>query len=152
MIVGLSGHRSEGCETESIVRTKARVKLQYKEGLTFVITGMANGFDLWAADEALSLGLGVWCARPWKGHRPRKGDEELYDKILTAASRVVDITEHEEYPGPWCYAVRNHWIVDNCDLMMIYWSGKETGGTKEAREYAMSVKKPIANIYYDPPF
>lgn len=152
MIVAGTGHRPEDCEDESIVRTKARVKLQYTPGVATFICGMAAGFDLWAGDEARLLGLEIWCARPWAGHGPRNGDEELYERVIAAASRVVDVDKSKVYVGPKQYHDRNHWMVDNADAVMAYWNGKERGGTFECRKYAKSIDKPVSNIYYDPPF
>ena len=155
MIAG-TGHRPEDAEDEGIVRLKARVKLQYPNRLgkspTTFICGMAAGFDLWAGDEARLLGLEIWAAKPWAGHKPRRGDEELYERIIAAASRVVNVNESEDYPGAWCYPQRNKWMVDNADAVMAYWSGVEKGGTYNCIEYARQVNKPIANIYHDPPF
>ncbi len=155
MIVAGTGHRPEKCEAEDIVRTKARVKLQYpnKAGIkaTTFICGMAAGLDLWAGDEARLLGLEVIAARPWTGHKPRKEDAELYDRIINAASRVVNVVDQVNYPGAWCYQKRNEWMVDNSDAVMAYWDGTEDGGTWNCIKYARG-KKPISNIYYDPPF
>lgn len=113
---------------------------------------MAAGLDLWAADEARLLGLDVWAARPWAGHQPRREDAELYQRIIDYSSRVVIVTEVEEYPGPWVYHKRNEWMVDHADAVLCYWSGKESGGTYACRNYAKKVGKPVANIYHDPPF
>ena len=151
MIVAGTGHRPENCEDESIVRTKARVKLQYTPGIEVFISGMASGFDLWAADEALNLGIEVWAARPWAGHTHRKSDRELYERICAEASRVVNVVESEDYPGVWVYHNRDRWMVDNADVIMAYWNGWESGGTYRTVEYARG-KKPITNVYYSPPF
>ena len=146
-----TGHRPEDCEDEVIVRTKARTKLRYS-GATVFICGMAAGLDLWAADEARLLGIEVWAAKPWAGHTPRKGDEQLYATIIEHASKVVNVVESDEFPGAWCYHKRNEWMVDHADVVMAYWNGKESGGTFACRNYAKKVEKPVANIYFDPPF
>ena len=151
LIVAGTGHRPEDCEDEGIVRIKAQVKLRYS-GATCFVCGMASGFDLWAADEARLLGIDIWAARPWAGHKPRRGDEELYDTILSASSRVINVSESETFPGNWAYTKRNEWMVDNADVVMAYWNGKESGGTYGCRNYAKKVGRPVANIYYDPPF
>ena len=155
MIIAGTGHRPENCEDEGIVRLKARVKLQYPNrkgtSATTFICGMAAGFDLWAADEARLLGLEIWCAKPWAGHKPRKADAGLYERVLAASSRVVNVNESDSYPGAWVYQKRNEWMVDNADAVMAYWNGHEGGGTFNCVEYARG-KKPIANVYYDPPF
>lgn len=152
MIVCGTGHRPEDSEPEGIVRIKAATKLRYTKGVEQFITGMAAGFDLWAGHEALLQGIDIVCAVPWQGHAPRKGDEELYQTLLDSASKIVYVTEVKDYPGPWVYPKRNHWMVDNSDAVMAYWSGKETGGTWECVKYARSKKAKIANIYHDPPF
>lgn len=151
-IVAGTGHRSEDCEPEDIVRLKIRTKLRYTDGIETVISGMANGYDLWLADEALKLGLEVWAARPWAGHQPRKEDRELYDRIIAGASRVVNVDESEDYKGPWQYHKRNEWMVDHADAVMAYWNGKEKGGTYACRNYAKKVGKPVANIIEAAPF
>jgi uncharacterized phage-like protein YoqJ len=152
LIVAGTGHRPEDCEAETIVRTKARVKLQYTKDVSTFITGMAAGFDLWAADEAIKLGIDVIAARPWAGHEPRVQDKELYDWVLHRAKQVVVVTDVEEYPGPQVYHTRNKWMVDHADVVMCYWNGKESGGTYACRKYAKSKDKRVANIWHDPPF
>lgn len=113
---------------------------------------MAAGFDLWAGDEALLLGIPLICAVPWRGHKPRKGDEELYERLLERAEGVHYVSEAKSYPGAYIYHERNKWMVDHSDAVMMYWSGKENGGTFACREYARSKNKKIANIYNDAPF
>lgn len=146
MIIAITGHRSEDCNGEERTRTALRNNL--RDALPeVVICGMANGVDLWAADEALGLGLEVWAAKPWTGHGPRKDDAELYAKVIASASRVVNVTESDGYPGPWAYHKRNEWMVDHATHVLAYWSGKESGGTYACINYARKVGKPIRNCY-----
>lgn len=154
LIVAGTGHRPEDAEAENFVRTKVRVKLRYaKKPIDTFITGMAAGFDVWAADEALQLGIDVTAAVPWRGHKPRKEDEELYEHILGAAKSIVYVSDQDNYPGPWIYQKRNEWMVDHADLVMAYWNiNKSSGGTYNCYQYAKKQGKPIANIWYDPPF
>jgi uncharacterized phage-like protein YoqJ len=151
MIVAFTGHRPEDCLSEGHARIVTNVKLRSKPIKT-VITGMAAGYDLWAADEALTLGLDIICAVPWLGHEPRAVDKELYQKILDAAKDVVYVTNVEDYPGPWVYHKRNEWMVDHADVVMAYWNEEKTsGGTFACVQYAAD-KKPVANVWNDPPF
>lgn len=149
MIIAVTGHRSEDCEDETTVRRKLREGLAHAafRDDVVVICGMANGVDLWAADEAIGLGYEVWAAKPWAGHGPRQSDRELYAKVIEAASRVVNVTEQDEYPGPWAYHKRNEWMVDNATHVLTYWSGKESGGTYACLNYARKQNKPIRNVY-----
>jgi len=151
MIVAGTGHRPEDAEAEEVVRTKARAALRYSGAHVF-ICGMAAGFDLWAGDEARLLGMEVWAAKPWAGHGPRKEDEQLYAGIIEAASRVVNVVDQDEYPGPSSYHARNHWMVDNATHVLAYLNPlARAGGTYQCVKYARG-KKPIRNIFLAAPF
>lgn len=146
MIIAITGHRSEDCESESVVRQKLRAAFE-DASPDAVIVGMANGVDLWAGAEAIGLGIDVIAARPWATHAPRKDDAELYALVTNGASRVVVVDEAESYLGPWLYHKRNEWMVDNATHVLAYWSGKKSGGTYACLRYAMRTQKPIRNIY-----
>lgn len=149
MIIALTGHREEDCISEEHVRTQFRncmSELGDGPDKPTIITGMANGFDLWAGTEAVRLGHPVWAARPWRTHQARRGDEGLYAEIVEAAERVVVVTEADEYPGPWVYLKRNEWMVDNAERVLAYWNGKQRGGTYACINYARKVQRPIRNI------
>jgi len=153
MIVAGTGHRPEDCQSEGHVRIVTNVKLRTTHCIEVFISGMAAGFDLWAADEALDLGIKVWAARPWAGHGPRKGDEELYERVLKNAKRRIDVSPALNYPGPQVYQTRNVWMVDHADVVLAYWNeDKQSGGTFNCVQYANDNEVPIANVYYDPPF
>src|SRR6188768_2394402 len=132
MIIALTGHRSEDCVSEEHVRQQVRNVLQpILDGpeTPLIITGMANGFDLWGGTEALRLGCPVWAAKPWTTHGPRKSDIELYAEIIENADQVFNVTEADDYPGPWVYHKRNEFMVDHSDKVLAYWNGKQAGGT-----------------------
>lgn len=141
-----TGHRPEDCEEEEVVRRKIQQTLQEaRPGI--VISGMAAGFDLWLADEAITLGIPVWAARPWAGHTARTQDTELYAKVIGYADQVIAVTKSDEYAGPWVYHKRNEWMVDHATHILAYWSGKKTGGTYACLNYARKQSRPIRNIY-----
>lgn len=161
LIVAGTGHRPEDAEPETFVRVKVATKFRYTDKkIDAFITGMAAGFDLWAADEAHEQGIDLIAAVPWKGHTPRKDDEELYAHILSVAKEVVYVHDSEGlsqaengYPGHWVYHKRNEYMVDRADLVLAYWNpNKEFGGTFQCYKYAKEQGKPIANIWWDPPF
>lgn len=152
MIVCGTGHRPEGCVSERDVRFKVNCYLTETKPDVF-ITGMASGFDLWAAQEAMLHNIEVWAAKPWAGHKHRAGEKRLYDTILAYASRVINVNEAVGYPGPYVYHVRNQWMVDNADSVVAYWNGESSGGTYACMSYAINAaKKPVLNIYDYPPF
>jgi uncharacterized phage-like protein YoqJ len=156
VIIAGTGHRPEDCAHDELgVRDRIRLKLEHtiNRGLVIdvVISGMASGYDLWLADEALKMGLEVVAARPWAGHKPRVDDRELYQSVIDRAAFVVDVNESVKYPGPWVYHDRNHWMVENATHLLAYWTGKEAGGTYECWTYAED-RVPRYNIINDPPF
>lgn len=150
MILTVTGHRSEDA-TEPNVRGVFRKTLESHRD-DVLCCGLANGVDLWAADEAINLGIEVWAFKPWRGHQPRKQDAELYARVLAAASRVVVVVEQDDYPGPWVYQKRNEAMVDASDYVLAYWNGKKKGGTFNCITYAKSVEVHGRNLYNDPPF
>ena len=146
MIIAGTGHRPEDCEDEEIVRRKIRETLETARP-DVVINGLAAGFDLWLADESIDLGIEVWSARPWADHGPRNGDAGLYRRVVEHSTKVVNVVDSKDYPGPWVYHKRNHWMVDHADEVVAYWSGKEWGGTYACIKYAKSKRKNVRNIY-----
>lgn len=152
LIIAGTGHRPNQCEQEYVVRSKARTKLRYSKAETF-ISGMAPGFDLWAADEALDLGINVIAVRPWATHEAGSEFEELYLKVSNLATKVVNVSDSDHYTGPQMYHARNEWMVDNATHVMSYMHPEcKTGGTYACVQYAKKKGKPVANIYNDPPF
>lgn len=150
MEIAVTGHRRRDCEPESVVRQKFREVFE-NVGPDVVINGLCNGVDLWAADEARLLGIEIWSARPWAGHGPVSGDEELYATIVEASSRVVDVDKSNDYPGPWAYYKRNEWMVDNSTHVLAYIRpDKTSGGTHACVRYARKVGRPVRNIYGEP--
>lgn len=153
MIIAVTGHRPSACEAEYIVRSKLRTKMKYAKNIESVIVGMAPGTDLWAADEALDLGINVIAARPWATHEAGSKFEELYSKVTNLATKVVNVSDSDHYTGPQMYYARNEWMVDNATHVMSYMHPEcKTGGTYACVQYAKKKGKPVANIYNDPPF
>lgn len=146
-IIALTGHRPEDCEDEATVRRKLREALESVPERPVVITGMAAGVDLWGGDEARALGCEVWAAKPWTTHGPRTEDRELYQTLVDYATKVVNVTEADSYPGPWAYHKRNEWMVDHATHMLAYWSGKRAGGTYACLNYANKQERPVKNVY-----
>jgi uncharacterized phage-like protein YoqJ len=144
--VAITGHRPEKvAQYEAIIRQALRVA--YEDlGAYRVIQGMAAGVDLWAASEAFHAGIPFVAARPWAGHKPRRLDRVAYEMAMKHADEVVDINPAVDYPGPWVYHDRNHWMVNRANVLVAVWNGDEKGGTYEAVSYARKMKTPIYRI------
>lgn len=152
MIVAATGHRPKDItENFDLVTLKARLKMQGEA--TRLICGMAAGFDLCAGLAAIELDIPITAARPWNTHTVGKLWIADYTTVMAYADIVHVVTDIDHYTGPWLLHDRNHWMVDHCDAVIAYWNpSKNSGGTFQCIEYTKKVDKPLANIFFDPPF
>lgn len=146
MIVAISGHRPEKIEDPLDVKIFLRREFA-RLNPARIIQGCASGVDLWAGEVAISMGIDVTSAKPWRGFKPRKADRKLYDYVINNSKEVIDVDDSIVYPGVWVYPKRNKWMVDNADLLVAVWDGT-AGGTKNCGDYAMKRNVPI--IRYHP--
>lgn len=142
MKIAITGHRPEKITNPEATKDGLKsVFLDLKPEC--VIVGMAAGVDLWAGEIALSLGIPVVAAKPWSSHMSRKGDMKLYNHIIENANQVVNVIESDRFPGAWVYHKRNHWMVDESDLVVAVWDRGETGGTYQCVQYAFTKNKNV---------
>ena len=154
MKIAVTGHRQKDIkEPEQQVRIKLSTKMRYAENVEEVIVGMCDGVDLWAAEEAHSLGYDVIAVVPYKGFRNRISSPALYDSVLEYAKETIVLNDAIEYPGPDCFHVRNRFMVDRADVLLAYCElGKKTGGTIATIKYAIEKDVPVANVINEAPY
>lgn len=143
--ITITGHRSEDANEEDVRKAYREALESHRDDV--LCCGMANGVDLWSGDEARAMGIEVWAYKPWRGHGPRDGDEELYARVLAHASRVVNVVDQDEFPGNWCYHKRNEAMVNVSSYVLAYWNGKEKGGTYACVSYAKKKNVRGKNLY-----
>ena len=148
MIIAFSGHRPQKLGGFSLPNdTYVRVCKRTHELLLELkpekcISGMALGFDQWAAMVCIRLDI------PWIAAIPHIGQESIwpeasqraYHLLLQKASEVVIVS-----PGGYSaekMMARNCWMVDHCDQVLACFDGSN-GGTKRCVEYARSKDKVI---------
>lgn len=149
-VVAATGHRpqklggfSEEAENSLVdIATTGLAMLQ--PGL--VITGMALGWDMAVARAARSLGIRYVCAIPFKGQESiwPQNRKDMYRELLGSAYKSFVLSEGG-FSGK-SMQLRNQWMVDNCTLLMAMWDGS-TGGTHNCVKYALSVGRPLVNLY-----
>ncbi len=108
------------------------------------ISGMALGFDQWATQVCIRIGIPFTAAVPYDGQEKRwpNTSQTLYHTILARAAYV-----HVVSPGPylaWKLQRRNEWMINNCTHLIAAWNGSP-GGTANCIEYARS-RKPWDNL------
>lgn len=147
--VCFSGHRSVPFAQRRELKQclKSEIAKAYADGYRYFYCGMAMGFDLLAAEAALSLqselkDLQVIAVVPFRGQSDRWGKEEQakYDAILRIVDDVVVLSERY-YNG--CLLRRNDYMVNRSSLLIAYFDGNPKGGTfytvREAKQQSLDI-------------
>ncbi|MCD8049654.1 MAG: DUF1273 domain-containing protein [Clostridia bacterium] len=128
---------------------RCAIRTAFKEGKTVFITGMAEGVDVWAAEEVLLLKreapqVSLICALPYStfGNHRAAAERRRYNNILSAADCRVTIAQAYSRS---CYQLRNIWMVDNSSLVIAFYNGSP-GGTRNTLTYAADKGVSIMNI------
>lgn len=144
-----TGHRELG-EFFSCEKLKDVLKECVKNEVNTFYCGMAQGFDLLAGKEILSLKrkdkkIKLIACIPYYGQEKNfsQKDKELYLEIYKNSDEKVVISENY-YRG--CTLTRNRYMADNADMMIAYLK-KETGGTAYTVRYFQK-KYPQKNIIF----
>ncbi len=113
-----------------------------------VISGMALGADMAAAEAAISLGIKVIAAVPFKGQETvwPESSQRRYNDILAKCSQIVTVCEGGYSASK--LQERNVWMVDHSDMVLALWDGT-SGGTSNCVQYAERKGKTIRNIWSD---
>lgn len=147
MKITVTGHRPEKIVEGPIIVGKLFQETFLEAEPEVVNIGMAAGIDLIAGIAAIKTCFPVHAYVPWKGHKPRKGDEGDYDFVKHFAQKVIYVTDYDSYPGPWVYPKRNRAMVDNGTHVLAYWNGDEAGGTYDCVSYALTQDQKVRNLY-----
>ena len=162
--LAFTGYRTEKLpfapDEENIGKLKEKLCIiigeQSKLGVRYFMTGMCRGSDLIAADAVLSLreklGIALWCAVPFEGHRNTIPENELalYDRVLRQADGVVVLHKGVVRSGEYgrLYNERNRYMVDHCDGLIAICPGHDIkpGGTKNTVEMALKAGKNVIYV------
>jgi len=109
------------------------------------ISGMALGYDTYAAKICIKLGIPFIAAVPFEGQDKvwKEDSKKEYKELLDKAVEVVYTSD----PGyaAWKMQVRNEWMVDNSDIVIACFNGSK-GGTFNCVKYATSKDKKVIII------
>lgn len=140
MKIAVTGHRpgrirgKEG-EIKRWIRDVLKQEKEKNGGKVSLICGMAEGVDQIAALAAISEDIDVECYFAYK-HGFRGVEEYIADK----AAEVRFISEKYQ---SGCFLKRDRRMVDDCDMLLVVWDGKENGGTYYTYCYALEKGVPI---------
>ena len=156
-----TGHRKErilqGCGNNPQILAQIReavaglVTELYGQGYREYYTGMANGFDMTAAEAVLQVReeygyITLIAAVPFR-KQPLWFDAEdrlLYARLLERMDRVVMVSENY-HKG--CYLRRDEYMVRKADTVIAYWDLVPKGGTFYTVSKALEIGKSVINIY-----
>ena len=126
----------------------------YEKGYRTFITGMCEGFDLWAAEIVLQLkslhgDIRLEAALPYErfGWKYHSAERTLFLDVLRSCDAVTVLCP--EYI-PACFQMRNRYMVDRSSLLIAAYNGTP-GGTRNTVAYALHTGCRIRNIL-DPDF
>lgn len=140
--------------TDAISSIKTRIEeAVYKlleEGYVSFATGMADGFDLLAAEVMLKIkethkNIQLIAVIPFKGQQYRYSDsnKQLYETILSNSDLVIYTSE---YYHDRAFLDRNDFLLANSRAMICYYNGLR-GGTMYTYNRALAQNHRIINTY-----
>lgn len=140
--------------TPEILELKSKIRFavieSYNEGFRFFISGMAEGFDIFAAETVLELknelpGICLAAALPYSGapEAHRKIVACRIKKILSRADFIISLSENY-IPG--CEHSRNRYMVENSTRIIGFYNGL-SGGTAHCWNLALKNNLETVNLY-----
>jgi len=109
------------------------------------ISGMAQGFDLYAANVCINLGIPFIAAVPFIGQEniwPEKSKRQ-YHALLEKAAEVHVVCEGGY--AAWKLQKRNEWMTLNSNIVISCWDGSP-GGTKNCVDFCSKIGRERINI------
>ncbi|MBR3610426.1 MAG: DUF1273 family protein [Oscillospiraceae bacterium] len=122
----------------------------YYEGFRFFMSGMAEGFDLFAAETVLEMkedfdGICLVAVLPCSDSKSRHSAAitSRIEKILSRADFVFSVSENY-FSG--CELIRNRYMVDHSSRIIGYYNGL-SNGTAHCWKYALEKGLETVNLY-----
>jgi hypothetical protein len=154
MNLGITGQRPYSASVRpeerqyGMTKTHAGVDHYFGRGANTLITGMAQGPDQWAAMAALRNRMELVAALPFPAeHQARRWSDdarEQYVSLLACAARTWTAYPTFEFAG---YSLRNQYLVDHADVMLIVTNGRTQGGTWDCIMRVALANKPGAVVH-----
>ncbi len=141
MILGITGHRPPKVggykeDSDMTYSIKAALYTAIREhSPTMLITGMALGVDMWAAEMAIELNIPFIAALPFVHH------DQMWPEVAQQRCRHILEKAYSIYTislgayTPWKMQIRNEWIVLNSEKLIAVWDGSD-GGTANCVRFA----------------
>ncbi len=145
-----TGHRYHTASPEDELRLADALETAYADGYRVFISGVAEGFDLAAAEAVLRLrehkpDAVLVAAVPFRRQAAKYGDSDRrrYERILSMADESAILSEHYDYG---CYYVRDDWMTGRSSRLICWYDGSD-GGTRYTVKSALRGGLEIVNLY-----
>ncbi len=130
---------------------EARVlRMLAEQGYMRFVTGLAMGFDTWAAEDVLALKeefphIILHCAVPFPEQDAgwSEADRDRRGIICAQADDVVTVSPSYVKDA---YFIRNRYMVDMADTVICAYDGRRRGGTAYTVKYAVEQDKHVICI------
>lgn len=122
----------------------------YDDGFRFFMSGMAEGFDIFAAEAVLDLkedyeDAVLVAVLPYSG-APQYHSEKIRERIEDILSCADFICSMGEKHIPGCELIRNKYMVDNSSRIIGYYNGL-SAGTYHCWNCALEQNLEMVNLY-----
>ncbi len=173
--VGVTGHRDLNARACRELRPRVRARLEQIKHLAEqaatesqgvydddapailrAISPLAEGADRIFAEEAIDLGYDLECPLPFdcREYRNDFTDEiskRQFDELLAKAVAVFEL-DGSRRDEPAAYALVGQLVLDQCDILLAIWDGKNAkgeGGTAEVVAHAKRRRIPVVWLHSD---
>ena len=173
--VGVTGHRDLNAKTCQELRPRVRARLEQIKHLAEqaatesqgvydddapsilrAISPLAEGADRLFAEEAIDLGYDLECPLPFDCREYRNDfaneiSKRQFDELLAKAVAVFEL-DGSRRDEPAAYALVGQLVLDQCDILLAIWDGKNAkgeGGTAEVVAHAKRRRIPVVWLHTD---
>lgn len=152
--IAFTGHRQlkSGITPDELVKKlDSAIADSYRQGYRMFISGMAQGFDMLAAEAVLRfqqscMDINLICILPFNGPERRFSyeDKQRYHSILSSTSQI-HYTAEKYYDG--CFLHRDDVMVSNASGIIAYYDNSVRSGTGYTVRRAQRSNLSVTNLY-----
>lgn len=139
--IGIFGQKDPSIQYIKVAIKKSLLSL-LDEGLEWVIISGQLGTELWAAEvvfqlqeEGYQLHLAVITPFLQQEENWSEANKEWYESILIQADFVDSITK-KRYEKPWQFRLKNQFLIEKSDTLLLFYDSEKEGSPKFLYEVA----------------
>lgn len=151
-VLGCTGHQSLTLHTQRLIASAITGLISENDSEEIIgLTSLAEGADQLFAFAILAGGGRIEAIIPSEGYEhafPSEESRVKFQKLcnLAVSTKVLPFDQ----PSEEAFLAAGHQIVDECDILVAVWNGKEavgTGGTGDIVRYAKELGIPVKIVW-----